>query len=752
MNKSARLTFISMFGIVIACAVQGCKESALEPGAVTPVLEKSAHAFFDDDGAAVQVLDARNNEHWVYFDLDSYSVVFPQTPENDGTWDIAFRRFTIKTNGGVSGIGEVGVAAMHNSPLMSVSSIEDLSLVQDQSLSELTDEQLLILGENIFFAVCAPGYDDKENKDYCLANQQVNRVHLNPEESAYVFLTQGSGVVIDEGGEDGESILGWYDYYLHENHILRPTDDTWIIRSTEGNEFALEMLGYYGYEEGDAESGTVSFRYLSLTPGFQIPPPGQQQLTIDAGASLLSGTAPLSVTFSASASHAQGALSWYWDFGDGASSSLQNPEHSFMEPGFYLVNVSAIDERGATQAVQLSVEVIASVTSDQPPIADAGEDQIIVLPSGETEITVLLDASHSADLDGQIMAYKWTGTPDPDDVVTPELILSAGSKTFTLTVMDDGGNTDTDQVTVTVNSLDNQSPNAKASADITFGPKPLAVQFDGLQSSDADGTVVSWQWDFGDGSVSEYTADPLHIFHEAGHYQITLTVVDDRGAVSSTTVNVEVSLRATVTADTYVYEFLGNQGLDTGDSGGILVWNHESNHGAKALMALDASLLDDLAGIANYTAHLHLYALDGSGDPSGFIGAKPGDPDTDNVFTPGIATVKVDILPQTLGWSEAGEIAWTDIAETGFPTTTLTLDTVGTWVSVDTTQLVQDWVNLGSMGYGIAFSQEAYPVLRADNGSIPVIVFCDSESTTAKCQNSELGFDARPYLEIRVLP
>ncbi len=76
---------------------------------------------------------------------------------------------------------------------------------------------------------------------------------------------------------------------------------------------------------------------------------------------------------------------------------------------------------------------------NQPPVANAGEDRIIVLPEGQTSIDVELDGRGSSDPDGTITSYTWTGDPDPEDVATPIVNLKQGIYDFTLTVTDDKG-------------------------------------------------------------------------------------------------------------------------------------------------------------------------------------------------------------------------------------------------------------------------------------------------------------------------
>lgn len=86
-----------------------------------------------------------------------------------------------------------------------------------------------------------------------------------------------------------------------------------------------------------------------------------------------------------------------------------------------------------------------------------------------------------------------------------------------------------------------QAPNAAPSADFTQDCVGLSCSFDGTLSMDADGTVASYVWDFGDGSAVEGGARPHHIFAAGNSYPITLTVTDNDGATSSVTRNLTVA-------------------------------------------------------------------------------------------------------------------------------------------------------------------------------------------------------------------
>lgn len=83
-------------------------------------------------------------------------------------------------------------------------------------------------------------------------------------------------------------------------------------------------------------------------------------------------------------------------------------------------------------------------------------------------------------------------------------------------------------------------PVAVASATPTSGTAPLTVSFNGSGSSDPDGSIVQYRWDFGDGS-SASTANPQHTYTAAGTFTATLRVTDDDGLSDSDAVTIEVA-------------------------------------------------------------------------------------------------------------------------------------------------------------------------------------------------------------------
>ena len=90
----------------------------------------------------------------------------------------------------------------------------------------------------------------------------------------------------------------------------------------------------------------------------------------------------------------------------------------------------------------------------------------------------------------------------------------------------------------------NQSPTAIFTADPTMGTVPLEVSFDASGSSDADGMIVAYEWNFGDGTTGEGVTT-THVYSMPGTYTVVLTVTDDDGATAtaSQTITVEEDMQ-----------------------------------------------------------------------------------------------------------------------------------------------------------------------------------------------------------------
>jgi|GEM_PF-1397825 len=158
---------------------------------------------------------------------------------------------------------------------------------------------------------------------------------------------------------------------------------------------------------------------------------------------------------------------------------------------------------------------------------------------------VTFDGSGSSDPDGSIASYEWDfgdGSTATGQSVTHSY-SSSGDYTVTLTVTDDGGASDSASTTVSVSSgTSNEAPNASFTVSPSSPEPGETTTFDAADSSDPDGSIASYDWEFGDGSTASGQS-VTHSYASEGDYTVSLTVTDDDGAsdANSTTVSVAAS-------------------------------------------------------------------------------------------------------------------------------------------------------------------------------------------------------------------
>lgn len=204
--------------------------------------------------------------------------------------------------------------------------------------------------------------------------------------------------------------------------------------------------------DNDSTTGRDQMR-ITVTSTPNQPP------TATAMASPSSGTAPLAVTFTGTGTDADAdgtITSWAWVFGDGGTSTLQNPTHTYAAAGSYTARLTVTDNLGATGSATVTIAVTAPATN-LAPVANAGPDQLNKDPG--TVFT--LNGAGSSDPDGTISGYAWSQIAGPAVTLTgagtstPSFTgpaATTASYKFRLTVTDNGSPAKTASDTVVVST------------------------------------------------------------------------------------------------------------------------------------------------------------------------------------------------------------------------------------------------------------------------------------------------------------
>jgi len=189
--------------------------------------------------------------------------------------------------------------------------------------------------------------------------------------------------------------------------------------------------------------------------------------------------------------------------------------------------------------------------SNQPPVAKAGPDESITLPTD----SVLLDGSKSSDPDGTIVKYQWSKISGPSSFViansnsanTVVRALIQGLYQFELSVTDNGGLSAKDTVQIIVNAATNgnRPPVANAGPDQTITLPTNTVNLDGSSSSDPDNNITTYAWRKIAGPATFTIANANAVQTQVnnlvqGTYQFELKVTDAGGLFAKDTVQIVI--------------------------------------------------------------------------------------------------------------------------------------------------------------------------------------------------------------------
>ena len=238
------------------------------------------------------------------------------------------------------------------------------------------------------------------------------------------------------------------------------------------------------------------------------------------------GAAPLTVNFAGAVDSAgcTGTPTWDWSFGDGGTSTDQNPVHQYAVGGTYSYSLTATI--GLEQCTAGGMVTVCAVTNCQAlATPDYGAAPLTVNFAGSADFGVCTGTP----------AWAWTfGDGATSNVQNPTHQYAAGGTyAYSLTVSEDGSSCTTGG-TVTVCAVTNCS----AIATPDYGAAPLTVNFAGSADLGVCTGTATWAWTFGDGGTST-DQNPVHQYAAGGVYTYSLTVgVDGSSCTTGGTVTV----------------------------------------------------------------------------------------------------------------------------------------------------------------------------------------------------------------------
>ena len=315
------------------------------------------------------------------------------------------------------------------------------------------------------------------------------------------------------------------------------------------------------------------------------------------------GYAPLNVAFTGAGSGGVPPYTYAWSFGDGATSTLINPSHSYLTVGNFTATLTVTDHLGHSGSSSIAIS-----TTTRMEVAVQG----LPATTGPAPLTVNFA---SAVTGGTLpYAYSWDfgdGTATVSASAAQHTFTAAGTYDVVLSVTDNCGHTKTG--TLTVNAYAPVLPSLGAST--TCGTTPLNVCFNPSATGGVPPYIYSWS--FGDGTPVSGDQKPCHNFLSAGDFTVILTATDSLGNVGSANAVIQsvaaLNLRANASADltTGLMPLLVNFSSSVSGSPGPFTYSWDFGDGSAADTGSHPNHLYQTAG--TYTVTLVVTAADACG-------------------------------------------------------------------------------------------------------------------------------------------
>jgi PKD repeat protein len=272
---------------------------------------------------------------------------------------------------------------------------------------------------------------------------------------------------------------------------------------------------------------------------------------------------------------------WQWDFGDGNTSTTQNPVHSYTTSGSFQVRLIISDTLNGCKDTAFSNVAI------QLPAANFIADTLMACAP---YIADFMDVSAGAS------SWAWNfGDGNNDTIQNPShLYDNPGIYTVSLIVTSSLGCTDT---ITRVNYIQATGPEVNFGADTTRSCDALFVNF--TDSSIFGSPITSWNWNFGDGNSSTLQ-NPTHNYSSSGIFDVSLSVTDLDGCSSNYSIPQYISIfGATTSTDVHTScdPFLWIDGNTYNFTNNSATFTIPNANGCDSIITLELTISDTTSGV-----------------------------------------------------------------------------------------------------------------------------------------------------------
>jgi len=262
---------------------------------------------------------------------------------------------------------------------------------------------------------------------------------------------------------------------------------------------------------------------------------------------------------SAGSTDSDGSIaSFHWDFGDGATSTQANPAHTYATEGLYNIVLTVTDDLGKTDTDNTTATIGDVCTGIAA--CDGNISLTLITDNYGSETSWTLKNSAGTTIEsgsgyGKNTTYNinWNLAKDTytftiNDSYGDGICCSYGNGSYTLidgcnTTLKSGGSFNSSESTTFCvpdgGTPVNQAPVANANGPYT-ADEGVNISFSSAGSNDSDGSIASYNWNFGDGNTSSQ-ANPSYAYATPGSYTATLTVTDNEGATGTNQAAVTVT-------------------------------------------------------------------------------------------------------------------------------------------------------------------------------------------------------------------